>query len=229
MEKKKRVGWSDEELEGAIKAYVAMKNLHTAGKKFNKSDFFRKLAATYPRSEDSFARRMGNISYVYQQMGREWLTGFKPAENVGRNMIPRFKVLISKIDPIEVLSEQQFEDEVSTLRKEGVKIKPTGNQSPPKKTTQTTSVVRDPEVKAYVLLEAKGVCECCRKPAPFVQADGLPFLEVHHLNHLANGGSDTVENAAALCPNCHRAMHYALHKDALLEKLYQTIPRLVKE
>lgn len=229
MEKKKSVGWSDEELEGAIKAYVEMKRLHRAGKKFIKSDVFRQLAADYPRTADSFARRMGNISYVYQQMGREWLTGFKPAENVGRNMIPRFKVLISKIDPIEVLSEQQFEAEVSTLRKKGVKYKPAGNHSPSKKTTQTTSVVRDPEVKAYVLLKAKGECECCHKPAPFVQADGLPFLEVHHLNYLANGGSDTVENAAALCPNCHRAMHYASNKNKLLEKLYQSIPRLVKE
>lgn len=103
------------------------------------------------------------------------------------------------------------------------------NRNPPKQTTQTTSVIRDPEVKAYVLQEANGVCECCRNPAPFAQADGLPFLEVHHLKYLANGGSDTVENAAALCPNCHRAMHYAVNKNALLEKLYQTIPRLVRE
>ncbi|WKA61043.1 HNH endonuclease [Pectobacterium aroidearum] len=229
MEKKKRIGWSDEELKAAIEAYATMKRLHQSGKTFAKSDFFKRFAANYSRSEASFSRRMGNISFVYQEMGREWLPGFKPAENVGTNMIPRFKALISEIDPIGELSEKQFEAQVSKLRKEGVKSKPTGNRHPPKQTTQTTSVVRDPEVKAYVLQEAKGVCECCRNEAPFKQADGLPFLEVHHLKYLANGGSDTVENAAALCPNCHRAMHYAVNKNALLEKLYLAIPRLVKE
>jgi 5-methylcytosine-specific restriction enzyme A len=38
--------------------------------------------------------------------------------------------------------------------------------------------------------------------------DGTPFLEVHHLRTLADGGSDRVSNAVALCPNCHRQMHY---------------------
>ena len=26
---------------------------------------------------------------------------------------------------------------------------------------------------------------------------------------LADGGPDTVENAVALCPNCHRRLHYS--------------------
>lgn len=226
---KKNVGWSDEELRASVEAYVTMKHLHFTGQKFTKSDFFKQFSASYSRSDASFSRRMGNISFIYQEMKRDWLPGFKPAENVGKNMRPRIEALILEIDPIEAGSYQHFEAQVSVLRKIGVKDKPVGNKTPPKKTTQTTSVVRDPEVKAYVLQEAKGVCECCRNPAPFMQVDGLPFLEVHHLKYLANSGSDTVENAAALCPNCHRAMHYAVNKNALLEKLYLTIPRLVKE
>ncbi|WP_258000386.1 HNH endonuclease [Pseudomonas aeruginosa] len=31
--------------------------------------------------------------------------------------------------------------------------------------------------------------------------------ETHHIEWLANGGEDTVENTVALCPNCHRKMH----------------------
>ncbi len=84
-------------------------------------------------------------------------------------------------------------------------------------------------VKAYVLQEANGVCECCRSTAPFIQGNGLPYLEVHHLNYLAIGGSDTVGNAVAQCPNCHCAMHYAMNKHALLEKLYQSVSRLIRE
>ncbi|MFJ5449509.1 HNH endonuclease [Pectobacterium carotovorum] len=229
MEKKLNTGWSDEELKASVEAYVEMKQFHQSGLTFTKKTYYESLAARFPRTAKSFEFRMQNISFVYQEMGRDWLPGLTPATNVGAKIFPRLKQFIDEIDPIGELTEKQFEAQVSALRKTGVKDKPPGNSNPPKKTTQTTSVVRDPEVKAYVLQEAKGVCECCRNPAPFMQADGLPFLEVHHLKYLANGGSDTVENAAALCPNCHRAMHYAVNKNALLEKLYLTISRLVKE
>lgn len=68
---------------------------------------------------------------------------------------------------------------------------------------------RNPDVIAAVLARAKGLCEGCRKPAPFSRrSDSSPFLEVHHHQQLADHGPDTVENAIALCPNCHRKAHY---------------------
>ncbi|MDH7515993.1 MAG: HNH endonuclease, partial [Bacteroidota bacterium] len=64
-------------------------------------------------------------------------------------------------------------------------------------------------VIAEVLARANGICESCRQPAPFRRAsDGSPYLEVHHRVWLSRGGEDTVSNAVALCPNCHRRMHY---------------------
>lgn len=69
--------------------------------------------------------------------------------------------------------------------------------------------VRNPDVVAEVLERAKGFCEMCRKEAPFFRrSDGTPYLEVHHRVRLADGGTDAVENAMALCPNCHRSAHY---------------------
>lgn len=74
----------------------------------------------------------------------------------------------------------------------------------------TTIFLRNPDVVVEALLRAAGVCERCTKPAPFARrSDGSPYLEVHHRIPLAVGGEDTVENAIALCPNCHRAAHYA--------------------
>lgn len=68
---------------------------------------------------------------------------------------------------------------------------------------------RDPNVVADVLVRAKGECEKCGSPAPFNRAcDGTPYLEVHHKIRLADGGEDTVENAIAVCPNCHRELHF---------------------
>ena len=61
---------------------------------------------------------------------------------------------------------------------------------------------RNPDVVAEVLRRAKGKCESCKRDAPFLRAsDGTPFLEMHHIVTLADGGKDTVANATALCPN----------------------------
>ncbi len=52
-----------------------------------------------------------------------------------------------------------------------------------------------------------GQCQLCNEPAPFSRPSGEPYLEVHHVVWLARGGEDSVANAVALCPNCHRKMH----------------------
>ena len=73
----------------------------------------------------------------------------------------------------------------------------------------TYEFVRNPDVVAEVLFRAKGICERCTSPAPFARrSDRSPYLEVHHQTPLADGGQDRVENAIALCPNCHRELHY---------------------
>ena len=68
---------------------------------------------------------------------------------------------------------------------------------------------RSRDVIAAVLVRAKGRCESCKEPAPFARkSDDSPYLEVHHKVRLADGGEDTIKNAHALCPNCHRREHY---------------------
>jgi 5-methylcytosine-specific restriction protein A len=62
---------------------------------------------------------------------------------------------------------------------------------------------------AEALERANGYCERCRATAPFKRAaNGSPYLEVHHVVPLAEGGEDSIENATALCPNCHRELHF---------------------
>lgn len=73
----------------------------------------------------------------------------------------------------------------------------------------TTVFLRNPYVISEVLARANGVCEECHAPAPFVRISNVtPYLEVHHRVRLADEGEDTVANAIALCPNCHRKAHY---------------------
>jgi hypothetical protein len=80
----------------------------------------------------------------------------------------------------------------------------------PKKVQVTSwAFSRNPDVVAEVLYRANGICQACKQRAPFSRrSDKTPYLEVHHRIQLSNGGEDTVENAIAVCPNCHREAHY---------------------
>ncbi len=115
-------------------------------------------------------------------------------------------VLMSKL-----FSEQEDELVEAKMRPKSERDKRLS--AAPKKPRQVTAVTiqyyRNQDVVAEVLERAEGVCEGCQAPAPFKRAsNGTPYLEVHHKVQLSKGGDDAVENAIALCPNCHRKMHY---------------------
>lgn len=69
--------------------------------------------------------------------------------------------------------------------------------------------IRNADIVAETLYRAKGICEHCKKDAPFLKdIDNKEYLEVHHIIPLSEDGNDTLENTIALCPNCHRQAHY---------------------
>jgi hypothetical protein len=109
-----------------------------------------------------------------------------------------------------------LQDAVGALLSVGELEKPVGNEKPPERTSPPGKrFVREPQVIAYVLKRAGRKCEACLEVAPFLRDDGTPFLEVHHLQMLAEGGHDTPENAAGVCPNCHRRLHYGSDRVSL--------------
>lgn len=89
--------------------------------------------------------------------------------------------------------------------------------------TSTATFDRDPLVVAIAQARANGACEVpnCQHPI-FLSSDGLPFLEVHHIEPLFLGGPDTPDNVAALCPSHHREVHHGIggqHINAALSSL----------
>lgn len=105
--------------------------------------------------------------------------------------------------------------------------KPSGQRTPRRKDLEPTSAfARLPQVVAYVRQRAKGMCELCTAHAPFTDDDGEPFLEVHHVVTLANGGPDTPENAVAVCPNCHRLLHHGRERQHARDRLYASVLEL---
>ncbi len=118
---------------------------------------------------------------------------------------------------------------VTASRTNGNSNVPKGNNKPKTVIIKVESFIRDPEVKAYVLGLAGGRCELCESKAPFVDESGKPYLEVHHVKHLAEKGTDTVSNSVALCPNCHRGMHHSTKRKSQIKKLFKRLSRLVPE
>ena len=66
---------------------------------------------------------------------------------------------------------------------------------------------RDAYVAEFARRRANGHCQLCSQPAPFQNKTSEPYLELHHIRSLGQGGRDTVSNCVALCPNCHKKMH----------------------
>lgn len=87
---------------------------------------------------------------------------------------------------------------------------------------------RSVTVAAYALRRAGGVCECCDTPAPFARPDGSPYLEVHHIERLSDGGLDAPDHVAALCPTCHRRAHYGTDRQQINNLLRDKIRALEK-
>ena len=79
---------------------------------------------------------------------------------------------------------------------------------------------------AHAEKRANGICELSNQPAPFTREDGSPFLEVHHIIPLSEGGEDVISNVAALSPNCHREAHYGYRKKEIRKFLLEKIARI---
>ena len=223
--------WTRDELKAAVEAYLDMQKKDNAGDKFVKKQYYQDLSEKFGRTAKSYEYRFQNISYVFSLMGRQWVTGLKPARNVGTNKIIEIEELINEVEgnPITSYSEIAFQNEVLKSYSKPILGKPVGHKKPTKQTTTATQYNRDSDVVAWVLQQAENCCEKCDSEAPFSREDGTPYLEVHHVIRLADGGQDTADNAVALCPNCHRELHFGLNKKQLTEDLYRKVKRLSKK
>lgn len=221
--------WTVDELRSAVESYLDMITNERAGKSYIKKQYYEMLAGKFGRSAKAFEYRMQNISYVLALMGREWLQGLKPAKNVGAKVAEQIEQLISEVEGRQLVPVVAFEIAVrENVVKKQLQL-PLGSSSPSQVSSSSTVYVRDPAVKAWVLKQAAGICECCNQSAPFNSSDGMPYLEIHHVRRLADQGGDLVSNAVAVCPNCHRELHYGVQSKLMVERLYQSISRLVRE
>lgn len=101
-----------------------------------------------------------------------------------------------KVKKAQRLSDKEIEKRAMVARKK------VGTRN-----ISTSTFDRNVYVAEAAKRRANGNCQLCEQPAPFINKAGQPYLETHHINWLADGGEDSIENTVALCPNCHRKMH----------------------
>lgn len=227
--------WSEGEVEAAVDAYADLYERAAKGEAINKRALYRALSTQHGRTANAYERRFMNISYVLVGMGLPFLPGLKPARNVGTTAaltiqsIVETKGYFSSALAAPTADPELLEKRTRALVRRGVDSVPAGKSQPARVPSTVERIVRDPAVKAWVLEAAAGHCENCGLPAPFLQEDGTPYLEVHHVKWLAQGGSDTVSNAIALCPNCHRCFHYGTNSAHLVADVIRRVERLIME
>lgn len=142
------------------------------------------------------------VEYVTEEDDRKWFRLKKKELNKLDGLITAeqyTKELEENIKNIQQLSDAEINDRISKSDK-------------PEVITVVSKVYkRSPEVVVATLRRAKGYCEKCGCKAPFIRkSDNTPYLEVHHRIPLSEGGADNLDNTIALCPNCHRELHFGI-------------------
>lgn len=221
--------WSNAELKVCVAAYWKLVTAEAKGQKLSKTDL-RTEALKHglsSRSKKAYEFRMQNISAVLDELGLKRATGYAPMKNIGSVKATLIEMINEQWGRSNDLESPTDDDEALATRVISARqrLRSRKSQAPPgsrevrKVLSATERFIRDPNVIASVLERAAGKCETCEAPAPFVTVDGEPFLEVHHVRPLSEGGPDTIDNACACCPNCHRQLHLGMNAGRLRRRL----------
>ncbi len=228
--------WSDVEIQAAVDAYLGMWSCEQKELTYNKAHENRVLreGVLANRTKSSIEFRMQNISSVMVELGREPIKGYKPAKNVGANVARSIRTaldassVVTPEDSDPTADEAKLEQRAGKFERQPFLYVPKGIKNPVWTESTRKVYFRDPELRGWVRQQANGKCEGCGEPAPF-KKDGEPFLEVHHVKHMSQEGSDRPSNVVALCPNCHQRCHHSDDSAQFTAWLYDKVGRLEEE
>lgn len=132
----------------------------------------------------------------------------KTEEEVLEYLRKLFKEQIHEEQSVQKYIDNEFKYASSLSLEERNKVLENVPRIPKCVSVNTKTFIRNQVVVVERLARASGYCEKCVIPAPFIRrSDGTPYLEVHHIIPLSEGGMDHIDNTIALCPNCHREVH----------------------
>jgi 5-methylcytosine-specific restriction protein A len=144
------------------------------------------------------------------------------------NNVPRNSIVFN-LAPFDAVRDQGNDEEMAHqggLEALRTKAYDSAEESPAVSQAIIQIRERSRHVREYTLNRANGVCEWCLARAPFLDTSDRPFLEVHHILSLSDGGPDDPKHVAALCPNCHRRTHYGKDSVKINKRLQERVRRL---
>lgn len=169
---------------------------------------FRILGATDDsKSQELIRDRIEGSHQKVQSAGEEVLESLPEKDSEGVNDSPQ----------VDRAQDRESSEKLIDLRRKAEKA---AQENPVRESaSQTSKYNRSSEIKDYAKARASGFCECCSDPAPFENTDGEPYLEIHHVDELGKGGPDSPDRVVAICPTCHRRIHYGSDGEEINSKL----------
>jgi len=234
------VDWSREESLAALHTYLALSDKQISKKPGSP---VADLAMLIGRAVIGAYNKIMNFHAIDPRDSREGMDG---ASNVDRSVWAEFfderaqtidQNAVSDefqrlwpqywywLEPTRDLQEERLEQAVEEAKADldvlEARIRASLRPSLPRSGTTTTTVFnRDPNIIAYA--KARSGCRCevpgCVVPL-FIKPDGEPYVEVHHIHMLADGGEDKTDNVACLCPSHHREIHFGTRRSELIAAL----------
>lgn len=168
------------------------------------------------------------------QLIREWLNvgDHLLLGNVGREIIAKRLVGREELDQqIESLNKIGKAKAVGCIEERVLRERAMCSLSEPAaRISERAEYSRNPDVILSVLIRARGRCEMPEcGTSPFKKPDGTPFLEVHVITPLSQGGEDMLTNAAGLCPNCRREVQFGADGNRKSRALAHKIQQIERE
>jgi 5-methylcytosine-specific restriction protein A len=155
-----------------------------------------------------------------------WKDGTDAKGNIRKivlfHLVPVADLILHETSPTDDLSLDTVEKNIQALRSRAYEAT-IASASKGASTATRTVYARSQAVKDYVFMRAGGICESCNQPAPFTTNIGRPYLEPHHINRLSDGGLDHPKYIGAICPTCHKEIHYGENGDVKNESLREAI------
>ena len=197
----KRKNWSSAELREAVELYLWMLKREERNEDDVKADAIRNARTLIPdRSYKSIEYRMQNISAVLDELGMDWVKGFKPMRGVGSNVKEELKsILLEKL--VSGINSSGDEEGVVGALFEGAK-----------KTVEVNAFERNTKARKLCLEEYGYSCFVCGFNFEEKYGEiGKEYIHVHHLVDISIIGKeyeiDPLEDLRPLCPNCHAMVH----------------------
>ncbi|MFM7468180.1 MAG: HNH endonuclease [Vampirovibrionales bacterium] len=122
-------------------------------------------------------------------------------EEVEEEVQPLLEAWMQTLPPLHTLEHPEVSSDASVMSEEA--------QTHHKKEYLFETYVRD---KGWVKLAKQTFGYQCFMPEcrnTFIKPDGTPYIEVHHIIPLHQGGEDGLWNLSTLCAHHHRMAHFA--------------------